>query len=95
MSSASTQTVHKTDKLGPPPEPCFPLGSSHSICPENGFQNPAPPDFMAATYYGQIHISPHIVTVGHDLTASVATANGGSRAGPRPPVRSSPAARTP
>lgn len=32
---------------------------------------------MAATYYGQIHISPHLVHVGQDITATVATAYGG------------------
>ncbi len=84
-SPASTLAAHKSDKLGPPPEPCFPLGSSHSVCPENGFENPAPPDFMAATYYGQIHISPHLVAVGQDITASAATADGGEPSWATPP----------
>lgn len=40
---------------------------------------------MAATYYGQIHISPHIVKVGQDLTATAATADGGEPSWATPP----------
>jgi hypothetical protein len=40
---------------------------------------------MAATYYGQIHISPHLVKLGEDLTATAATALGGKVGWSPPP----------
>ncbi|HVR06029.1 MAG TPA: carboxypeptidase-like regulatory domain-containing protein [Solirubrobacteraceae bacterium] len=63
--------------LGPPPEPCFPYGGSHSICPEEGFANPDPPDYMAATYYGTLAIENHIVHVGDDISMSAEENNKG------------------
>jgi hypothetical protein len=73
--------------LGAPPIPCFPYGGSHSICPENGFQNPSPPEYMAATYYGTLEIENHIVHEGDDITMDGHTNNGGEPSwGPGGPV---------
>jgi hypothetical protein len=80
LSSAPARAAIKHP--GTPPEPCFPLGSSESKC---GFTNPDPPKYMAATYYGQIHISPHLVHVGQDITVTAATALGGKVGWSTPP----------
>ncbi len=71
------QPLPKATSLGAPPIPCFPYGSSDNICPDNGFDNPAPPDFMAATYYGTLEIPNHIVHEGEDITMDAHTNNGG------------------
>jgi hypothetical protein len=41
--------------------------------------------YMAATYYGQIHISKHLVHVGEDITATAVTALGGKAGWDTPP----------
>ncbi|HEY2767329.1 MAG TPA: carboxypeptidase-like regulatory domain-containing protein [Solirubrobacteraceae bacterium] len=71
------QPLPPADSLGPPPVPCFPYGSSESICPENGFANPDPPEFLAATYYGTLEVQNHLVHIGEDIAMSARTNNGG------------------
>ncbi len=71
------QPLPPASSLGPPPVPCFGYGSSDNICPENGFENPAPPNFMAATYYGTLEIENHVVHVGEDITMAANENNGG------------------
>jgi hypothetical protein len=77
ISASAEEPLPKATSLGDPPVPCFPYGSSDNICPENGFQDPAPPDFMAATYYGTLEIENHVVHQGEDITMDAHTNNGG------------------
>lgn len=62
------QPLPPATSLGEPPVPCFPYGSSDNICPESGYDDPDPPEYMAATYYGTLEIENHIVHVGQDVT---------------------------
>lgn len=81
LSSSAAASVEPplppATSLGAPPIPCFPYGSGHSICPNEGFDNPDPPEFMAATYYGTLEIENHIVHEGDDIVMDGHTNNGG------------------
>jgi hypothetical protein len=63
--------------LGPAPRRCFEYGSSHNIC--NGASFPYPPNanFLYATYYGTVFVSPHIARIGQDITATAVPDNKG------------------
>ena len=76
------QPLPPANSLGAPPVPCFPYGGSESICPENGYANPDPPEFLAATYYGTLEVQNHLVHIGEDITMSARTNNDGKPAWP-------------
>jgi hypothetical protein len=76
------QPLPAAESLGSPPVPCFGYGSSDNICPEEGFQDPAPPEYMAATYYGTLEIENHIVHVGQDVVMDANEDNKGEPAWP-------------
>ena len=69
-----SRPIPSLPQLGPAPIPCFPYGSPDDICkgvnwpyPDNAKNN------MYATYYGTVYISPHVVGVGQDITATAVT----------------------
>ena len=63
--------------LGAAPQPCFPYGSSDNICTGPSWPYPPNANYLYATYYGTVYISPHVVDVGQDITArAVSRLNG-------------------
>jgi hypothetical protein len=71
--------------LGPPPVPCFPYGSSDNICTGPSWPYPPNANYLYATYYGTVYISPHIVDVGQDITATAVGNLGGTPTWAAPP----------
>jgi Carboxypeptidase regulatory-like domain/IPT/TIG domain len=66
-ATPGAQPLPPAKSLGDPPVPCFGYGSSDNICPDEGFDNPDPPEYMAATYYGTLEIQNHILHAGQDV----------------------------
>lgn len=71
--------------LGPAPQRCFQYGSSDNICTGPSWPYPPNLSYLYATYYGTVYISPHIVGVGQDITATAVPDNGGTPSWSTPP----------
>jgi hypothetical protein len=73
--------------LGPAPQRCFQYGSSDNIC--NGASFPYPPNanYLYATYYGTVYITPHIARLGQDVTANAVPDFNGIPSWATPPGR--------
>ncbi len=73
--------------LGPAPQRCFQYGSSDNICTGPSWPYPPNANYLYATYYGTVYISPHIVGIGHDITATAVPDNKGTPSWSMPPGR--------
>ncbi len=84
--SKSTRPYASLPHLGPAPQRCFQYGSSNNICGKFP-SSPYPPNlsYLYSTYYGTVYISPHVIGVGQDVTATEVPDNNGRPSWGHPP----------
>ncbi len=73
-----TRPLATLPHLGPAPQRCFQYGSSDNICQGPSWPYPPNANYLYATYYGTVYISPHIVAIGQDMTAKAVPDNKGT-----------------